>query len=189
MRGERFSAGEAEELGTCFATHAPWLFGYACVVVRGDRALADDLVQAAFEAAGRAWCTVGQLAEDQRRAWLRTTLTNIAVSGFRRDAAFRDRLPQIEARYRRAQADTAGEAFSAMAVKRCWQVISYLPARQHAVAILRWHQGMKEAEIAAALGMSEKTVATHLRRARLKLIAELGSDYPSASPDDEGANS
>jgi DNA-directed RNA polymerase specialized sigma24 family protein len=106
VRGDRFSASEAEELGGCFAAHAPWLFGYACVLVHGNRALADDLVQAASEAADRAWCTVGPLSEDQRRAWLRTTLTNIAVSAIRRDAAFRDRLAQTEARYRRAQADS-----------------------------------------------------------------------------------
>jgi hypothetical protein len=29
------------------------------------------------------------LAEEQRRAWLRTTVANIAVSGFRREAAWR----------------------------------------------------------------------------------------------------
>jgi RNA polymerase sigma-70 factor, ECF subfamily len=186
VRGERISGREAEELGACFTANASWLFGYACVLVRGDRALADDLVQAAFEAAGRAWCTVGSLSENQRRAWLRTTLTNIAISGFRRDAAFRDRLPQIEARYRRAEADTAGEAFSSMDMKRCWQIIGGMPARQHAVAMLRWHQGMKESEIAAALGMAEKTVATHLRRARRKLMAELTSDFLVADQDGEG---
>jgi len=178
--GERISARAADELGACFTAHASWLFGYACVLVRGDRALADDLVQATFEAAGRAWCTVELLSEDQLRAWLRTTLTNIAVSGFRRDAAFRNRLAQIEARYRRAEADTAGEALSSMALKRCWQIIADLPARQHAVAMLRWHQGLKEAEIAALLGMAEKTVATHLRRARRKLMAELTSECPPA---------
>lgn len=189
MRGERISAREAEELSACFAAHARWLFGYAGVLLRGDIALADDLVQAAFEAAGRAWCTVGMLSGDLQRAWLRTTLTNIAISGFRREAAFRDRLPQIEARYRGLPADTAGEALSSMAMKRCWQIISAMPERQHAVAMLRWHQGMKEAEIAAALGMAEKTVATHLRRARLKLIAQLGSEFPCAGSDGEGANS
>jgi RNA polymerase sigma-70 factor (ECF subfamily) len=188
VHGERFSAGEAEELGACFAAHARWLFGYACVLVHGDRALADDLVQAAFEAAGRAWCTVGLLSQEQRRAWLRTTVTNIAVSSFRRDAAFRDRLPQIEARYRSAQADTAGEAFSSMALKRCWEIIGGLPARQHAVALLRWHQGMKESEIAAVLGIADKTVATHLRRARRRLIAGLRSEYPGAGQDSEGGS-
>jgi RNA polymerase sigma factor (sigma-70 family) len=174
VRGERISAREAEELSACFAAHARWLFGYACVLLRGDSALADDLVQAAFEAAARAWCTVGMLSGDQQRAWLRTTLTNIAISGFRREAAFRDRLPQIEARYRAVPADTAGEALSSMAMKRCWQIISAMPERQHAVAMLRWHQGMKEAEIAAALGMAEKTVVRcgqAWRPARLRTTA------------------
>jgi len=51
----RSPRGDAEELAACFNVHASDLFGYARVLVRGDRALADDLVQAAFEAAGRAW--------------------------------------------------------------------------------------------------------------------------------------
>ena len=66
--------------------------------------------------AGRAWCSQRSLAEDQCRGWLRATLANIAVSGFRRDAAFRDRLPQIEARYRKIAADTPAEAFASIAL-------------------------------------------------------------------------
>jgi RNA polymerase sigma factor (sigma-70 family) len=186
---EKISARDAEELAACFTAHAHDLFGYACVMARGDRALADDLVQAAFEAAGRAWQTLRCLADDQRRGWLRATLANIAVSGFRREAAFRDRLPRIEARYRKTQADTPEQAFSEIALERCWQIIQGMPERQHAVALLRWQQDMKEGEIAAALGMAEKTVSAHLHRARRKLIAQLGPDYPFASDDPEGASS
>ena len=47
----RSPARDAEELAACFTAHARELFGYACVLARGDRALAEDLVQAAFEAA------------------------------------------------------------------------------------------------------------------------------------------
>jgi hypothetical protein len=52
---ERICPRDAGELTACFAAHAAGVFGYACVLARGDRALADDLVQAAFEAgsAGR----------------------------------------------------------------------------------------------------------------------------------------
>ena len=145
-------------------------------------------MQAAFEAAGRAWWSVRCLAEDQRRGWLRATLANIAVSGFRREAAFRDRLPRIEARYRKIPADTPAQAFSSMALQRCWQIIQEMPERQHAVALLRWQQDMKENEIAAALGIAEKTVSAHLRRARRKLIAQLGPDYPLGSDESEGAS-
>jgi RNA polymerase sigma factor (sigma-70 family) len=187
--GERISRRDAEELAACFTAHGRDLFGYACVLTRGDRARADDLVQAAFEAAGRAWWTLGGLADDQRRGWLRTTLTNIAVSGFRRDAALRDRLPQIEARYRKTPPDTPAQAFSSIALERCWQIIKGMPERQHTVALLRWQQDMKEGEIAAALGMAEKTVSAHLHRARRKLIAQLGPDCPFASDDVEGPSS
>ncbi len=187
MGDEKISARDAEELAACFRAHAGGLFGYACVLARGDRALGEDLVQAAFEAAGRAWQVLRCLAEEQRCGWLRATLANIAVSGFRRDAAFRDRLPRIEARYRKTQADTPAEAFSSIVLQRCWQVIEGLPDRQQAVALLRWQQDMKESEIAAALGMAEKTVSTHVHRARRKLIAQLGPDYPFAGDDLEGA--
>jgi RNA polymerase sigma-70 factor, ECF subfamily len=182
----QISARDAEELAACFTAHARHLFGYACVVSRGDRALAEDLVQAAFEAAGRAWWSLRCLAEDQRRGWLRATLANIAVSGYRRDAAFRERLARIEARYRKSPADTLAQAFCSMTLQRCWQIIQDMPDRQHAVALLRWQQDMKESEIAAALGIAEKTVSTHLRRARRKLITELGPDYPFGSHDREG---
>lgn len=188
MSAEGLSSRDAEELAACFTAYSRGLFGYACVVVRGDRALAEDLVQAAFEAAGRAWWSVRCLTEDQRRGWLRVTLANIAVSGFRRDAAFSSRLPRIEARYRKIPADTPAQAFSAMALQRCWQIIQGMPERQHAVALLRWQQDMKVGEIAAALGIAEKTVSTHLRRARGALIAQLGPDYPFASDDLEGAS-
>jgi RNA polymerase sigma-70 factor (ECF subfamily) len=186
---ERICSRDVNELAACFAAHAGGLFGYACVLARGDRALADDLVQAAFETAAREWGILRCLAEQQRRTWLRTTIANIAVSGFRREAAWRDRLPRIEARYRKAPVDLPAQAFSSIVLERCWQIIQDMPERQHAVAALRWQQGMKQTEIAAALGMTEKTVSVHLARARQRLIAQLGPDYPFTSDDGEGPSS
>jgi RNA polymerase sigma factor (sigma-70 family) len=185
----RICPRDAGELAACFAAHAGWLSGYACVLTRGDRALAEDLVQAAFEAAAREWGILRCLAEEKRRAWLRTTLANIAVSSFRREAAWQDRLPRIEARYRKAPVDIAALAFSSIVLERCWQIIKDMPERQHAVAALRWQQGMKQNEIAAALGMTEKTVSAHLTQARRRLIAQLGPDYPFTSDDGEGPSS
>jgi RNA polymerase sigma factor (sigma-70 family) len=183
------SPRDAQELAVCFSAQARDLFGYACALTRGDRALAEDLVQAAFEAAGRVWPELRCLAEEQRQGWLRRTLANIAVNGFRREAAFRDRLPRIEAVYRKIQASPPEQAFSSIALERCWRIIQGMPERQHAVALLRWQLDMKESEIAAALGMAEKTVSTHLHRARRKLITQLGPDYPFNGDDPEGASS
>jgi RNA polymerase sigma-70 factor (ECF subfamily) len=171
---EGISPEEAEELAACFALHAPQLFGYACVVARGNQAHADDLVQAAFEAASRAWRVLRPLSDEQRRGWLRATLATIAVSGSRREGTFRHRLLRSEARHHRIPADPAGRSFPPVVLERCWQVIRSMPEREHTVALLRWQQGMKEDEIASALGLPAETVSAHLDQVRGKLIAQLG---------------
>ena len=180
MSEGKFSPHEAQELEACFRAHARYLFGRACVLTRSDQALADDLVQAAFEAAAMTWPSLQGLAEEQRRGWLYQTLANIAVNGFRREAAFRDRLPRIESLYRKVQVDP---------LERCWQVIQGLPERQHAVALLRWGLDMKQEEIAGVLKMSEKTVSVHLSRVRRKLLVQLGENYPFDGDTQEGASS
>ena len=180
---------EAQELEACFRAHARYLFGRASVLTCGDQALANDLVQAAFEAAAMNWQTLQGRAEEQRRNWLHGTMANIAINGFRREAAFRDRLPRIELLYRRTPVDPLEQAFSSIMLERCWQVIRGLPERQHAVAVLRWGLDMKQNEIAAVLNMTEKTVSVHLYRVRHKLLAQLGGDYPFDGGTPEGASS
>ena len=202
MSQGRISPREAEELAACFRADARDLFGYACVLTRRDRAMAEDLVQAAFEAAAEAWHVLGDLTEEQRRGWLCRMLASIAVDGFRRETAFRDRLPRIEALYQKIQADppeqappepappeqaSPEQALSSIALERCWRIIQGLPQRQHAVALLRWQLDMKESEIAQVLGMNEKTVSVHLYRVRRKLLLQVGTDHPFDGDDPEGA--
>jgi RNA polymerase sigma-70 factor (sigma-E family) len=90
----KISPHEAEELQACFAAHARELFGSACVLTRGDLALAADLVQAAFEGAGRAWEGLRFLAEEELRGWLHRALADISLNGSGREAAFRGPLPR-----------------------------------------------------------------------------------------------
>ena len=197
MSEGRISPREAEELAACFRADARDLFGYACVLTRRDRAMAEDLVQAAFEAAAEAWHVLGDLTEEQRRGWLWRMLASIAVDGFRRETAFRDRLPRIEALYQKIQADPPEQAppeqappkqaLSSIALERCWRIIQGLPQRQHAVALLRWQLDMKEAEIAQVLGMDEKNVSAHLYRVRRELLLQVGTDHPFDGDDPEGA--
>ncbi len=44
MTGDKIPADQVEELADCFMAQADGLFGYAYVLTRGDRALAEDLV-------------------------------------------------------------------------------------------------------------------------------------------------
>jgi RNA polymerase sigma-70 factor (sigma-E family) len=180
------------ELADCFAAEARDLFGYACILTRGNEALAGDLVQGAFEAGYRAWQVVRGLDEPQRCAWLRGTLVTAAVSGFRREATLPERLPHLESCRRKNQAEPVEQAFPPDVLERCWQTIQNLPEWPHAVALLRWHLDMKEAEIAAAVDRAEQTVSADLDRARRRLVPQLEPERrapgdPGADPDRQDA--
>jgi DNA-directed RNA polymerase specialized sigma24 family protein len=54
--------------------HARDLFGYVCVLTDADRPLAEDLVQATFEAAAASWRTLRDRSAGQRYDWLQDTL-------------------------------------------------------------------------------------------------------------------
>ena len=185
MTGDKIPADQVQELADCFVAHAEGLFGYACVLTHGDRALAEDLVQSTFMAATMHWPTIRGLHDPQRVRWLRTTIGNLAISTFRRNAAFRDRLPRLEADYQPPVADTPAEALSAVALERCWQAMLTLPPQQHAVAVMRWLFGMKNSEIVDELGIASGTVAAHVFAVRAKLRASLGTYDPFAD-DEEG---
>ena len=187
MNGEKIPEDHARELADCFASHARGLFGYACVLTRGDRALSDDLVQSAFMAAAGQWPTMRCLRDAQRLRWLHTTVGNLAISMFRRNEAFRDRLPHLEILYRPPSADTHADAVSGIALDRCWRAIQALPPQQHAAAVMRWLLAMTNTEIAAALGIADGTVAAHLSAVRAKLRASLGPYDPFGG--EEGASS
>ena len=70
----RIWSRDAEELAACFTVHGRDLFGYACVLTDADRPLAEDLIQAAFEAAAASWRTLRDRSAGQRYDWLRDTL-------------------------------------------------------------------------------------------------------------------
>jgi len=176
------------ELADCFAAQARDLFGYACILARGDQVAAGDLVQGAFEAGSRAWPVVRGLDEQQRCAWLRGSLVTIAVSGFRREATLPDRLPHLQDCLRKNQAEPVEQAFPPSVLERCWETIQNLPEWPHATALLRWHLDMKEAEIAAAVDRAEQTVSADLDRARRRLISQLEPDRLDQGDRGDGAD-
>jgi RNA polymerase sigma-70 factor, ECF subfamily len=183
VSGDHIPRDHAAELGDCFVAHATGLFGYACALTRGDRALADDLVQATFMAAAGQWSVMRCLCEAQRLRWLQTTAGHLAISRFRRNAAFGDRLPRLEAASRPPPPDTHAQALSGIALERCWRAIEALPPQQHAVAVMRWLLGMTNSQIAAELGVAGGTVAAHLSAVRSKLRASMGPYDPFGNED------
>jgi RNA polymerase sigma-70 factor, ECF subfamily len=182
----------AAEVARFFEAHARWLFGHACLRTGRDRELAAgrelaaDLVQDTFEAAALAWETLRELSEAQQRAWLRTTLAHKETSHFRRRVTFRRKQADLHHRYKAADADTEHQALSAIALAKAAEIIEGLPAAQKRIALMRWNDHMKGAEIAAELGCAEGTVAAQIHEIRRKLIKGLGPYYPFAGDDGEG---
>ena len=185
----RIPRGHVAELSRFFAAHDRWLFGHACARTGGDRELAADLVQDAFEAAARAWTRLRGRTGDRQRGWLLGTLANKDISDFRRREAFRRRQPDIQARYQATAADTAAQALNAIALERAREIIEEMPPRQRTVALMRWQDRMKASEIAAELGVAEGTVHAHLHSARGKLVTGLERYYPFGTDSGKGAAS
>ncbi len=165
------------ELDGLFKDYSAMLFGYAWVQTRGDRELAEDLVQETFEAAAIAWESLRCRLPNEQKAWLSKTLVNKQISAFRRQEAFRKRIPELFALYQPAETDTANDGISAVMLEQAITEISRLPDRQHTIALMRWLCDMKISEIAAALLITEGAVTAQLAICRKKLSGALGPYY------------
>ena len=155
----------------------------------GDRHLAADLVQDTFEAAALAWAVLRDHPSARQRAWLLSTLAHKDISDLRRKVAFRRKQPEIHARYQATAADTEAQALNAIALAQAREIIDGMPPRQKEIALMRWRDRMRTAEIAAALGIAEGTVHAQLHGARRKLVAGLERYYPFGTDSGEGAMS
>lgn len=152
-----------------YAEHAQRLFGFL-VYRTGDRALAEDLLADAFEAAYRA-----RTRFDRRRASERTWLYTIALNRLRDHA--RRRAAEARA-YERVTADLPTEAPDAAldGVEDRDLVVRSLPAlsdEERECVALRFGAQLSLKEIAATLGEPVTTVEGRLYRALRKLRDEL----------------
>lgn len=132
-----------------------------CSVYLRDRALAEDAVQETFwkayqglgrfrgEAAEKTWLmriAINTCKDMQRSAWFRMAERRVPL----------DELP--------LPAPTADESSVALT-----QEIMRLPRREKEVVLLYYYQGLKEKEIAQALGVSGAAVSKRLKQARAHL--------------------
>ena len=140
------------------------------IMLTGNRADAEDLVQAALAKTYLAWGKINDRAALD--AYVRRAMVNTHISWWRRrklEEFPTDELPD------QAVADHACESDMAEVVRRA---LDRLPKRMRAAVTLRYFEDMTEAEIAAALGISLGTVKSTVSRAvaRLRIDAELGED-------------
>jgi RNA polymerase sigma-70 factor, ECF subfamily len=128
--------------------------------VTGDRASAED---AAVEALARAhfrWKQIG--GQPWREAWVHKVAVNEAIR----------RLPRPRMV---APAPAAGDPADQVVLRQALTAaLRQLPRRQCEAIVLRYLLDFSEAEVAAALGVSQGTVKTHLHRGIAALRKTVG---------------
>jgi len=133
-------------------------------VLTGRRDLAEELAQDSFLACLRRW---GQLSRyEDPRGWLRRVLTNRCISSGRRHLTELRLL--VALRRERPPSPTISEPSD-----RLWHAVRLLPRRQAQVLALAFLEDLDVGQIAAALGIGEESVRTHLRRGRVAISARL----------------
>jgi RNA polymerase sigma-70 factor (ECF subfamily) len=131
--------------------------------ITGDRTSAEDVAAEAFARAFAHWDRVGSLA--YREAWVLKVASNLAIDLVRRR---RPALPSA-----RPERDPAGQVALRLTLV---QAVRSLPRAQREALVLRYLADLSEAEVAAALGVSDGTVKSHVHRAREALRSRLGTD-------------
>jgi len=124
-------------------------------VAAGDVSVAEDAVQEAFARAHIAWRKVGHY--DDPVAWVRRVAINLIKDHHRRESRRRTMLTRLADPEPCVQ---TGLPFDLAAV------LAELSFRQRMAVVLHYLDGLNVAETAAAMGISEGSVKTHLARGR-----------------------
>ncbi len=127
---------------------------------------AEDCVQETFLKAFRAWS--GWKQDAPAEAWLHRIAINVAISHRQRE-----RLREAVELVRRLGRPEAQYVTDSATTLDLFRALQELPSRQAATIVLRHLHGYSNREIAAALGVPERTVASRLLAANAKLRASL----------------
>lgn len=134
----------------------------------GDRGRAEDLLQTALVKTFVAWPRVRDVSALE--GYVRRTMATTATSWWR-GRPYRER--PVAVTPDRVAADELGARMERDVV---WPLVRDLPTRQRAVLVLRYYEGLSEAEIADLLGVSRGTVKSHAARALAMLRKRIAAD-------------
>ena len=134
-------------------------------LLTGDWALAEDLLQTALAKSYPRW---GSIRAENPEAYVRAVVANTYATWWRR--RWRAEVPHDELADRPGE-DAWSEVDSRAALR---DALDRLPRRMRAVIVLRFHEDMTEAAVAAALGSSVGTVKSQTAKALAKLRTDTG---------------
>jgi RNA polymerase sigma-70 factor (ECF subfamily) len=157
--------GSKEDFDRLYEATYPRLFGTLASLLR-DQVDAEDCVQEAFLRAFRAWPR--WKADAPVEAWLHRIAVNVAVSHRRKE-----RLRDVGELVRRLGAPPPADPEDAAQRPDLLRELRALPSKQAAALVLRHVHGYTNREIALAVGVPERTIASRLGAARSHLQARL----------------
>ena len=169
---ETYSPGSREDFDRLYRNAYPRVYRTLTAIL-GDPAEAEDCAQDAFVKAFQAWKRWRPDAPAE--AWVHRIAVNRAIS-YRRRARLRS-VGELLRRLGRP----AGSADPAHVATRpdLLAALQSIPPKLAAAIVLRHYHGYNNREIAAALGVSERTIGTRLSQAAAALREVLGE---SAGP-------
>jgi RNA polymerase sigma-70 factor (sigma-E family) len=138
------------------------------MVLTGDSGLAEDIVAEVLARAYQRWDRIG--AVDDVNAYVRRMIVNEYTSWWRKRRRI---VSQPLDDYDIPTPDHAGHHAER---EEMVQRLARLPRRQRAAVVLRFYEGLPDAEIAAMLGCSEGTVRSHISRGIAALRTDLVGD-------------
>jgi RNA polymerase sigma-70 factor, ECF subfamily len=172
-----YEPGSRDDFDRLYRDSYPRIFR-TLLAVLGDPAAAEDCTQDAFVLAFRAWARWRPDAPAE--AWLHRIAINVAVSHQRKE-----KLRSIGAVLRRLGRPPAGVDPAQVALDRDLALaLRRLTPKLRAALVLRHYHGYTNREIAAAIGVSERTVNKRLRVAAAKMRALLTHDLKVFPLDD-----
>jgi RNA polymerase sigma-70 factor (sigma-E family) len=158
----RSSSGAATAVTKLYAGHALGLVRLAVLLV-GDRASAEDIVQDAFLGLYRRWDRLPDTSAPL--AYVRVSVLNGCRTALRDRTRSRSRLTSVTAAEPPAAESAEALALLSEEQRTVAAALRRLPERQREALLLRYYLDLSEREIAAAMGVSRGTVKSATSRA------------------------
>jgi RNA polymerase sigma factor (sigma-70 family) len=171
---ETYQPGSREDFDRLYRSAYPRVYRTLAAIL-GDSAAAEDCTQDAFVKAFQAWSRWRPDAPAE--AWVHRIAVNQAIS-YRRSARLRSvgellrRLGKPKGSADPAQVATQPDLLTAL---------RSIPPKLAAAIVLRHYHGYNNREIAASLGVSERTIGTRLSQAAERLRAVLEASGTKAA--------
>jgi RNA polymerase sigma-70 factor (ECF subfamily) len=173
-----YRPGVKEDFDRLYRATYQRVFASLVLILRSPTA-AEDAAQEGYLRAFKAWKSWKQ--EAPAEAWLYRIALNVAFTHRRRE-----RLYEIGEVIRRLGRPKETDPI-AMMQSDLIRELKALPPKQSAALVLRHLHGFTNREIAAAIGIPERTVASRLAAAKAQLRVRLGDRFEAGMGTSEGS--